>query len=72
MAWAATVLAALPSLPALTALSLPTRCSVLIFLEALALQRQPPAFGLHLCPQLLEAAQQLGLRALEVGGRRQA
>ncbi|PSC67239.1 cytochrome b5 [Micractinium conductrix] len=38
---------------------------VLIFLEALALQRQPPAFGLHLCPQLLEAAQQLGLRALE-------
>lgn len=39
---------------------------VLIFLEALALGREPPAFGLHLCPPLLAAAQRLGLRPLEV------
>lgn len=39
---------------------------MLIFLEALALGRKPPAFGLHLCSQLLAAAQHLGLRALEV------
>lgn len=39
---------------------------VLIFLEALALGKEPPAFGLHLCPQLLTAAQRLGLRPLEV------
>ncbi|KAL4437011.1 hypothetical protein ABPG75_004150 [Micractinium tetrahymenae] len=37
----------------------------LIFLEALALGKEPPAFGLHLCPQLLAAAQALGLRPLE-------
>lgn len=40
---------------------------VLIFLEALALGRPPPAFGVHLLPQLLAAAQHLGLRDLEVG-----
>ena len=40
---------------------------VLIFLEALALGRPPPAFGVHLLPQLLAAAQHLGLRNLEVG-----
>ena len=39
---------------------------VLIFLEALALGRELPTFGLHLCTQLLAAAQHLGLRALEV------
>ena len=41
-------------------------CRVLIFLEALALGRELPTFGLHLCTQLLAAAQHLGLRALEV------
>lgn len=41
-------------------------CRVLIFLEALALGREPPAFGVHLLPQLLAAAQHLGLRDLEV------
>jgi hypothetical protein len=39
---------------------------VLIFLEALALGRPTPAFGLHLCSALLAAAQHLGLRPLEV------
>ncbi|KAI7845581.1 hypothetical protein COHA_000869 [Chlorella ohadii] len=38
---------------------------VLIFLEALALGRESPAFGVHLLPQLLAAAQHLGLRDLE-------
>ena len=35
-------------------------------MEALALGRELPTFGLHLCTQLLAAAQHLGLRALEV------
>ena len=46
-------------------------CRVLIFLEAEALGRAPPSFAPHFIPPLLEAAQRLGLRSLEVGGRRQ-
>lgn len=59
--WHAPHLLGLPLHPA------PAPARVLIFLEALALGRQPPAFGLHLCPQLLAAARHLGLRDLEVG-----
>ena len=36
-------------------------------MEALALGKEPPSFGVHLLPQLLAAAQHLGLRDLEVG-----
>lgn len=44
---------------------------VLLFLEALALRRQPPAWGVHLLPELAEAAARLGLRPLQVGRARQ-
>lgn len=42
-------------------------CRVLIFLEAEALSQPAPSFGVHFIPPLLEAAQKLGLRSLEVG-----
>eukprot|EP00887_Chlorella_sp_A99_P005263 scaffold1.g5263.t1 len=38
---------------------------VLLFLEALALGREPPSFGIHLVSGLLAAAEKLGLRPLE-------
>jgi hypothetical protein len=41
-------------------------CRVLIFLEAEALGKPSPGFGVHVIPPLLEAAQKLGLRSLEV------
>lgn len=42
-------------------------CRVLIFLEAEALGREPPAFGLHLIAALQDAADKLGLRSLQAG-----
>lgn len=39
---------------------------VLLFLEALALGREPPGFGIHLIASLADAAAKLGLRPLEV------
>eukprot|EP00882_Tetradesmus_deserticola_P028168 GHRQ01031362.1.p1 GENE.GHRQ01031362.1~~GHRQ01031362.1.p1 ORF type:complete len:220 (+),score=106.70 GHRQ01031362.1:51-662(+) len=38
---------------------------VLIFLEAHALQRQPPGFAVHYLPDLQQAGEQLGLRSLQ-------